>query len=270
MQQTAPGKDSAQVGEEESFFADEPETNAVLASTMPIADEPADELDSWLDDAPAVQENDDTGKFEATVAEPVAVAPVKPCWEMVAEDSDETRLATDPALIEPLGVHVTAEPLLIDESPKEPARYGSSQQEIAPVYSFLSKVAERPAPEPAAVLEHSAGAVVSEARPASFEVPDSGLAFSSSELEERTPNCAPPDREALAEIPFLNPPASVAKPVPEKTGANGLPAGSLAVDAMVQKILEKLEPQLHEILSQHLLKPLIADLVQDEIEKKNR
>jgi hypothetical protein len=42
------------------------------------------------------------------------------------------------------------------------------------------------------------------------------------------------------------------------------------VNAVVQKVLEKLEPQLHDLLSQGVLKPLVENLLQNELAKKEK
>jgi predicted flavoprotein YhiN len=47
------------------------------------------------------------------------------------------------------------------------------------------------------------------------------------------------------------------------------PAASQAeVDAMVAKVLAKLSPQVLQAVTQELLKPVIASLVQDELKSK--
>lgn len=42
------------------------------------------------------------------------------------------------------------------------------------------------------------------------------------------------------------------------------------VDAVVQMILQRIEPQLHDLLSQGVLKPLVENLVQNELAKKQK
>ena len=42
------------------------------------------------------------------------------------------------------------------------------------------------------------------------------------------------------------------------------------VDAVVQRVLERLEPQLHDLLSKGLLKPLIENMLQAELSKKDK
>jgi hypothetical protein len=84
-------------------------------------------------------------------------------------------------------------------------------------------------------------------------------------MDERVPTSHPPNREALSDIPFLVPPPGFR---PDATPQSA--AASDTVDAVVQKVLEKLEPQLHELLSQGVLKPLVESLLQGELAKKER
>lgn len=51
-------------------------------------------------------------------------------------------------------------------------------------------------------------------------------------------------------------------------GASQPDAGT--VDAVVRMILQKIEPQLHDLLSQGVLKPLVENLVQNELAKKQK
>jgi hypothetical protein len=84
------------------------------------------------------------------------------------------------------------------------------------------------------------------------------IASDSNEYNERIPTAPPPNREALAGIPFLTPPPAAA------------PMDSSAIDAVVQRVLEKLGPQLHDLLSKGVLKPLIEDLLHQELDKKDK
>ena len=77
-----------------------------------------------------------------------------------------------------------------------------------------------------------------------------------------------PIREALAHIPFLNPPPEFHQA--EFGSADDDTDKSATVDAIAQKVLEKLEPQIRELLSQNALKPLIESLLKNELEKKRR
>ena len=97
--------------------------------------------------------------------------------------------------------------------------------------------------------------------------------FSESEPEppamqgfERIPTLPPPNREALSEIPFLMPPVL---PPQNSEQPAARPNDSEAVDDMVRKVMEKLGPHLQELLSQGV-KPLVENLLQNELQKKDR
>jgi CheY-like chemotaxis protein len=162
----------------------------------------------------------------------------------------------DPELVEPPAVHVTPEPLLVEDESEVQSHYGvTQQQDVQPMHAFLLPASpelpgeEPPQPEPLP------SAVV----PApSFETAPADV-----EVNERIPTGPPPNREALAQIPFLTPPADF----------QAQPRGQVAadpetVDAVVRKVLAKLEPQLHDLLSQGVLKPLVENLLQGELTKK--
>ena len=101
-------------------------------------------------------------------------------------------------------------------------------------------------------------------------------AYAETAADERIPTAPPPNREALAEIPFLTPPP----PAPfgpvagaQQTDQSAEPgqnaaAESPSVDAVVTRLLERLEPQLHEMLAKDLLKPLVENLLQQELANK--
>ena len=164
--------------------------------------------------------------------------------ELVVEPDDSGPITKDPALVEPPAVHVTPEPLLVEEDVDSvPLQYGKREEETEPAFSVSN----------AAPVQH-------------VEDGDSG-AFpkSESQADDRIPTGPPPNREILAEIPFLTPPPEFLAPkADEKKDSNG------EVDAVVQKVLEKLEPQLHDLLSQGLLKPLVENILQNETTKKSR
>jgi CheY-like chemotaxis protein len=80
---------------------------------------------------------------------------------------------------------------------------------------------------------------------------------------DRIPTLPPPNREALAGIPFLMP-----RTEPEPAASNGSDsANSAAVDEVVRRVLEKLQPQLHELLSQGV-KPLVENMLQHELKNE--
>ena len=84
---------------------------------------------------------------------------------------------------------------------------------------------------------------------------------------ERIPTLPPPNREALSEIPFLMPP--LLPPQNSEQPAASRSTDAEAVDDMVRKVMEKLGPHLQELLSQGV-KPLVENLLQNELQKKDR
>ena len=95
------------------------------------------------------------------------------------------------------------------------------------------------------------------------------------ETSERIPTGPPPNREALAEIPFLTPPppAPFAPPVsnePKATPSAAETPSAPSVDAVVNRLLEKLKPQLHDMLAKDLLKPLVESLLNEELPEKSK
>ena len=86
------------------------------------------------------------------------------------------------------------------------------------------------------------------------------------DFSERIPTAPPPNREALAGIPFLIPSPAVLEQVNSPEAA----APQANLDEVVQKVLERLEPQLHELLSKNLLKPLVENMLQAELAKRDK
>ncbi len=108
----------------------------------------------------------------------------------------------------------------------------------------------------AEALAHSGASLFSESTPE----PPAMQGF------ERIPTLPPPNREALSEIPFLMPPVLP----PQNSEQPAARANdSEAVDDMVRKVMEKLGPHLQELLSQGV-KPLVENLLQNELQKKER
>ncbi|HKQ85805.1 MAG TPA: response regulator [Candidatus Acidoferrales bacterium] len=217
-----------------------------LSEELAVAPEPiraeeeeffADENEGASDWLPVVSA--ETKKVTVAVDEPaleasgpVPVSHLAADPELIAEPDDSGPISKDPALVEPPPVHVTPELLLVDED-SEPtsSQYDKHEEETAPAFAFE-------APAHASVSEEAA--------------------------DERIPTMAPPNREVLAEIPFLSPPAEFLAPKAEEAK----PAGQ-DVDAVVQKVLEKLEPHLRDLLSQGV-KPLVENILQSETIKKSR
>ncbi|MGH9714263.1 MAG: response regulator [Candidatus Acidiferrales bacterium] len=169
--------------------------------------------------------------------------------ELIVAPADAGYSRKDPALEEPPAAHVTAEPLLVKDDAPASSGYGKRSEDTAPMHAFLPA----PAEEQFAEKSSSNGETsFFEPPPHEPEAPDYG---------ERIPTAPPPNREALAEIPFLMPPAA------------GMDSGKVnqdTVDAVVARVLEKLEPQLHDLLSKGVLKPLIENMLQGELAKKDK
>jgi CheY-like chemotaxis protein len=94
--------------------------------------------------------------------------------------------------------------------------------------------------------------------PSIFE-PEPAQAFADA-FDQRIPTLPPPNREALSQIPFL-------MPQPERepaTSEGGNASNAAAVDEVVRRVLEKLQPQLQELLSQGV-KPLVENMLQNEL-----
>jgi len=217
-----------------------------------IASEPAD---SWFAPAPSVFES-----IPDPVSEPVAVAASEPDrgLELDTVETESSFAPRDPGLVESPAVRVTPEPLLIDrEESHGPSEYGSRPQEIPPLHSFFAPASGDPAIEQPKAADSSCFAQ-REASTPTFEL-------SSSDASDRVPTGPPPNREALAGIPFLMPPPDFRAQAPDSAASN-----LDTVDEVVRKVLERLEPQIHDLLSRGVLKPLVENLLQSELAKKGK
>ena len=157
--------------------------------------------------------------------------------ELEAEAETAEPLGTDPELIGPAAVRVKPEPLLVNEdesAASSESQYGKAEEEVASALSFLTPV------------ESSEG----------------------HDVDERIPTGPPPNREALADIPFLSPPPEILEA--SRASMSGSNGNNESVDDLVRKVLQRLEPQLHELLSQGVLKPLVENILQGELAKKDR
>ena len=241
------------------------EAPAPLASSAQdepsVPDEPAASApeESWFAPAPAVFE-----PVLETWHEPVAIASssADQGLELDPVDTAPPLAFKDPDLFEPPAVHVTPEPLLLEDehAVNGPSQYNARLQEIPPLHSFFAPASGDPVvEEPVAEQPIAAEPVARE------ETPAQSLGSSSNEWNERIPTAPPPNREALAEIPFLSPPRDFRADARDAEAVN-----SETVDNVVRKVLEKLEPQLHDLLSQGVLKPLVENLLQSELAKKEK
>ena len=232
---------------EDSFFVDETASSLLRPasySSAPSAGEPASEPDEET--------------VEPTAIESVPVAFLSEQSLEVDSTPELPVTLQDPNLMQPPAIQVTPEPLLIEE-PQAPAQYGSGErQDLQPTYSFfappaLEPSAQEPSPQASASPLVTEGVLKTQAPQL--------------EISERIPTGPPPNREALAEIPFLTPPPDFRYESREQSAAIPDPH---TVDAVVQKVLEKLQPQLQDLLSQGILKPLVENLLQSELAKKNQ
>lgn len=186
--------------------------------------------------------------------------------EFLAPPPDVTGSRRDPALEEAASAsRVIPEPLLVrdDAEPSEPSSFSRAAEQPAPLHSFFAPASGDPATDDAA--EHNDPARHEEFNSSIFAPPVEPES-ASTEIAERIPTGPPPNREALADIPFLMPPP----PSPFERKSDHSANDPVQVDAVVAKVLEKLEPQLHQLLSQGLLKPLVESLLQQELEKKQK
>ncbi len=200
------------------------------------------------------------------VSEPVPVAHAEPDpgLELDSTDTDGPVSLRDPELVSSPAVHVTPEPLLVEDEavPHGASEYNSRPQEVPPLHSYFSPASgDRETQEPSA--EESSFSAREEMEVPSSESP------ANEEPSERIPTGPPPNLEALASIPFLTPPPEfrASLKAPEQSAAAPSQAN---VDEVVKKVLERLEPQIHDLLSQGVLKPLVENLLQNELAKKDK
>lgn len=254
---------------EENFFAEEsaPEESAPLE--VASAEMASNEVAS-LEEAPigAASSAVETGGAALPI-ETDAYAPAahpsefpeavasKPEPEMWDRDEETTPSFRDPDLDVPPAVHVTPEPLLLDDEPAPVSSYREQQHEAPPARAFEVAMLHEPVAEDAPAEQSSLPEALF--APAAESAPESNA--------ERVPTGPPPNREALAEIPFLNLPPGFDPNAraPQSSGAD-----ASTVNAVVEKLLERLQPQLHDMLSQSVLKPLIENLLQQENNKKEK
>jgi CheY-like chemotaxis protein len=245
------------VHEEQPVIETPAETPAPVEASAPVAHE-GEAAESWFAPTPSV--------FRDTpdpVSEMVPVAHSEPDrdLELDSVDGEMPVALRDPALIESAAVHVTPEPLLVesDDASQGPSEYTTRPQEVSPLHSYFSPASgDRGADQPA--TEEPSFAAREEMQVPSFDPP------AEDQASERIPTGPPPNMEALASIPFLTPPPEFRADKPESPAA----ANQASVDEVVRKVLERLEPQIHDLLSQGVLKPLVENLLQNELAKKDK
>jgi CheY-like chemotaxis protein len=206
---------------------------------------------------------------KGTASEPVASssaisAPQTDEFEREPEDAEPS--LRDPMLVESPAVHVEPEPLLVNEEVSGPSEYGKRPEHMSPLHSFFSPASGDPVVEEPTAAESSERAEFPTIEPVPVEA-------AADEFDERIPTVPPPNREALAAIPFLTPPVPTPQEIhsEESSAQQGSAASDdRTVDDLVRKVLEKLQPQLQQMLSQGVLKPLVENMLQSELAKKDK
>lgn len=264
---------------------------------------------SWLDSLTAKPENSSPTATEHAAPEVASAAASEPEPSATADEPVSSESLAEPA-IESGSAAPEVEPFEHIQHPEEPRAFGgdsgrggfsyhlsseepahhhdahSSYEEASPepAASEPEPIASSPAathtdsffapePEPVPARDDSHAP---ESAPADLSVAESTVAetvsqiFTSASQDaiERIPTAPPPNREALSGIPFLLPPREITGPVDVTPAAPG--SAPVDVDAVVQKVIDKLGPQLQEMLAQGLLKPLVENLLQQELAKKEK
>jgi CheY-like chemotaxis protein len=228
-------------------------------SSEPWFNPPAPPVEAALETAPAQELTSDSSPIAPAISAPQG-------HEFVGEPDGGEPSLRDPMLDESPAVRVQAEPLLVNEDVSGPSEYGKRLERTSPLHSFFSPASGDPMLEESAAAEFSAPAEF----PAIEEVPVEAAA---DQFNERIPTVPPPNREALAAIPFLTPPIPTPQEIrSEETSAQNSSSTSeeKTVDDLVRKVLEKLQPQLQEMLSHGVLKPLVENMLQSEVSKKEK
>jgi hypothetical protein len=250
---------------EDSFFAEESASEGFASEESVAPAGVASGEVAPIEEAPVEAAAVETGDVSG-VAESVPMARASDFEEAVASqsepemwerDEETTSSLRDPELDVPPAVHVTPEPLLVGEEPESVSEYREQLQEAPAAGTFEVAASPEPVaedvPEEASLPEPSFEPVAAE----------SAVDYH----DERVPTGPPPNRQALAEIPFLNPPQGFD---PNTRTPQASAADASTVDAVVEKLLERLQPQLHDLLSQSVLKPLVENLLQQENNKKEK
>lgn len=173
--------------------------------------------------------------------------------------------------------------------------YGTPHEELGAAYEFMAP----PSPEIAAAVnasalgsefpaveepaaqnhpeEHAAGWATEPPPNNTWDLPAPATQEEAWNLEESTPAAAP---EADQPLTPVNDPLSFSQPapsapVPEPSSAQASPPAAaptteagLDSDATVNRILEKMSPEMLQTVTRELLKPVIQALVQEELDKK--
>jgi CheY-like chemotaxis protein len=182
----------------------------------------------------------------AEEASPAASSPADVEHQLIVASADAERREEDASN------RPAPEPLLVDEEHTHPSDYSPHQEQSSPAQHIL--------PAPAEEQNAQSAPEVEQLEPSVFE--PAAQEPSVHEFNERIPTLPPPNREALSGIAFLMPPQVQVDATPSEPSAE-------TVDALVQKILEKLRPQIQDLFSQGV-KPMVENLVHSELSKKDR
>ena len=181
----------------------------------------------------------------------------------------------------PATEHLPLEPMISDLHGPAESSAGFSDHEPSHVTKWLAQRTQQPdaprtdeslpsgsahtEPNGDAWSEHHLAAgtdhqpFADQVEPSLFEREPSAPAFAE-EFAERIPTLPPPNREALSQIPFLMPHTER-----EPSGLDGMDgSNNAAIDEVVRRVLEKLRPQLNELLTQGV-KPLVENMLQNEL-----
>jgi CheY-like chemotaxis protein len=183
---------------------------------------------------------------EEIASSPAASSPAEVDHQLMVAPADAERREQDAS------DRPAPEPLLVDEEHTQPSDYSPHHEGSSPTQHIL----------PASVEEQNrqSDPDVEQLEPSVFE--PAAQEPSVQEFNERIPTLPPPNREALSGIAFLMPPQIQVDATPSEPSAE-------TVDALVQKILEKLRPQIQDLFSQGV-KPMVENLVHSELSKKDR
>ncbi|MGA8676471.1 MAG: response regulator [Candidatus Acidiferrales bacterium] len=254
----------------------EEEPAAEFVATTETAFMPAAAIPSVHEEAPVEEPVVEAARFGKSLPaepEPVTTAAADFAPETIAAAPADAGRNGDSA-----GEHKPSEPWLAHAEPHEPADYFAAPVASEPLPTFRegeihaqSAPPEQPfAPAPSDDYWNHEAAVNDQ--PVVAGDPNSLFGDSApppalKEYFERIPTLPPPNRQALSDIPFLMPPPPSASADASEPGTRAASADT--VDEVVRRVLEKLQPQLHELLSQGV-KPLVENLIQNELHKKEK
>lgn len=281
------GASDAKFGGSSYHFSDDPhhESPRTVHDDGLELDQPSTQ-DAASDYSSSATVSEGLNTFTESEAEPKAEP--EPITSSAADFSPAISAEISPEVLPaPADVPVNGSGALSGMLPAEPLFGSEQREEIADDYSprdeeplqadtreqeeFAEETHPGQLPQPAPSEEYWDREAA--AREAEVLAQSSASLFAESEPEppavqsfERIPTLPPQNREALSEIPFLMPPVLPPQNFEHPAARSN---DSEAVDEMVRKVMEKLGPHLQELLSQGV-KPLVENLLQNELQKKDR